>query len=42
MSMKILKLFPSHEFKAQMLLHNVPHLRLMFEGDVRFLEQFPC
>ena len=22
--MKILKLFPSHEFKAQMLLHNVP------------------
>ena len=28
--------------RMAMLLHNVPHLRLMFEGDVRFLEQFPC
>ncbi len=24
------------------LLHGVPDLRLLFEGDVRFLEQFPC
>lgn len=24
------------------LLHAVPDLRLMFENDVRFLEQFPC
>jgi phenylalanyl-tRNA synthetase alpha chain len=23
-------------------LHQIPHLRLMFEGDIRFLEQFPC
>jgi len=28
--------------RMAMLLHNVPHLRLMFEGDTRFLEQFPC
>jgi phenylalanyl-tRNA synthetase alpha chain len=28
--------------RMAMLLHAVPHLRLMFEGDVRFLEQFPC
>jgi phenylalanyl-tRNA synthetase alpha chain len=28
--------------RMAMLLHGVPHLRLMFEGDVRFLEQFPC
>jgi phenylalanyl-tRNA synthetase alpha chain len=24
------------------LLHGVPDLRLLFEGDIRFLEQFPC
>jgi phenylalanyl-tRNA synthetase alpha chain len=24
------------------LLHAVPDLRLLFEGDIRFLEQFPC
>jgi len=24
------------------LLHGVPDLRLLFDGDVRFLEQFPC
>jgi phenylalanyl-tRNA synthetase alpha chain len=28
--------------RMAMLLHAVPHLRLLFEGDVRFLEQFPC
>lgn len=28
--------------RMAMLLHAVPHLRVMFEGDVRFLEQFPC
>lgn len=28
--------------RMAMLLHGVSHLRLMFEGDVRFLEQFPC
>lgn len=28
--------------RMAMLLHTVPHLRLLFEGDVRFLEQFPC
>jgi len=28
--------------RMAMLLHGVTHLRLMFEGDVRFLEQFPC
>jgi phenylalanyl-tRNA synthetase alpha chain len=28
--------------RMAMLLHGVPHLRLLFEGDVRFLEQFPC
>jgi phenylalanyl-tRNA synthetase alpha chain len=28
--------------RMAMLMHAVPHLRLMFEGDVRFLEQFSC
>jgi phenylalanyl-tRNA synthetase alpha chain len=28
--------------RMAMMLHQIPHLRLMFEGDVRFLEQFPC
>jgi phenylalanyl-tRNA synthetase alpha chain len=28
--------------RMAMMLHQVTHLRLMFEGDVRFLEQFPC
>ncbi len=28
--------------RMAMLLHGVTHLRLMFEGDIRFLEQFPC
>ena len=28
--------------RMAMLLHGINHLRLMFEGDVRFLEQFPC
>ena len=28
--------------RMAMLLHGIKHLRLMFEGDVRFLEQFPC
>ena len=28
--------------RMAMMLHGVPDLRLMFEGDVRFLEQFPC
>jgi phenylalanyl-tRNA synthetase alpha chain len=28
--------------RMAMLLHGVPHLRLLFEGDVRSLEQFPC
>ena len=28
--------------RMALMLHTVPHLRLMFEGDVRFLEQFPC
>lgn len=28
--------------RMAMLLHAVPHLRLLFEGDIRFLEQFPC
>jgi phenylalanyl-tRNA synthetase alpha subunit len=25
-----------------MLLHGVHDLRLLFDGDTRFLEQFPC
>jgi len=28
--------------RMAMMLHQIPHLRLMFEGDIRFLEQFPC
>ncbi|MEM7157504.1 MAG: phenylalanine--tRNA ligase subunit alpha [Myxococcota bacterium] len=28
--------------RMAMLLYGVPDLRLLFEGDVRFLEQFPC
>ena len=28
--------------RMAMMLHDIPHLRLLFEGDVRFLEQFPC
>ncbi len=28
--------------RMAMLSHAVPHLRLLFEGDIRFLEQFPC
>ncbi len=28
--------------RMAMLLHGIPDLRLMFDGDVRFLEQFPC
>ena len=28
--------------RMTMSLHQISHLRLMFEGDVRFLEQFPC
>jgi phenylalanyl-tRNA synthetase alpha chain len=28
--------------RMAMLLLGIPHLRLMFEGDVRFLEQFRC
>jgi phenylalanyl-tRNA synthetase alpha chain len=28
--------------RMTMMLHQIPHLRLMFEGDIRFLEQFPC
>lgn len=28
--------------RMAMLLHGIDHLRHMFEGDVRFLEQFPC
>ncbi|MBX7080580.1 MAG: phenylalanine--tRNA ligase subunit alpha [Nannocystaceae bacterium] len=28
--------------RMAMLMHQVPDLRLLFEGDVRFLEQFPC
>ena len=28
--------------RMAMLLHGMTHLRLMFDGDVRFLEQFPC
>jgi phenylalanyl-tRNA synthetase alpha chain len=28
--------------RMAMLMHAIPHLRLLFEGDVRFLEQFPC
>ena len=28
--------------RMAMLLHAVTDLRLLFEGDVRFLEQFPC
>jgi phenylalanyl-tRNA synthetase alpha chain len=28
--------------RMAMLLHAVPHLRLLFEGDIRSLEQFPC
>ena len=28
--------------RMAMLRHGVPDLRLFFEGDVRFLEQFPC
>ncbi len=28
--------------RIAMLRHGINHLRLMFEGDVRFLEQFPC
>lgn len=28
--------------RMTMMLHQIPHLRLMFEGDTRFLEQFPC
>lgn len=28
--------------RMAMLKHAVTHLRLFFDGDVRFLEQFPC
>jgi phenylalanyl-tRNA synthetase alpha chain len=28
--------------RLSMLMHQIPDLRLMFEGDIRFLEQFPC
>lgn len=28
--------------RMAMLLHRIHHLRLMFEGDIRFLEQFSC
>ncbi|MCA9713140.1 MAG: phenylalanine--tRNA ligase subunit alpha [Myxococcales bacterium] len=28
--------------RMTMLLHDVPKLRYLFEGDIRFLEQFPC
>ncbi|MCX4244542.1 phenylalanine--tRNA ligase subunit alpha [Paraliomyxa miuraensis] len=28
--------------RMAMLMHGIPHLRMLFEGDVRFLEQFPC
>ncbi len=28
--------------RMAMLLHAVPHVRVLFENDVRFLEQFPC
>ena len=28
--------------RMAMMLHDIPDLRLMYEGDVRFLEQFPC
>jgi phenylalanyl-tRNA synthetase alpha chain len=28
--------------RMAMMLHDVPDLRLLFEGDTRFLEQFPC
>jgi phenylalanyl-tRNA synthetase alpha chain len=28
--------------RMAMMLHDIPDLRLLFEGDVRFLEQFPC
>jgi phenylalanyl-tRNA synthetase alpha chain len=28
--------------RMAMLLHAVPHLRFLFDGDVRCLEQFPC
>jgi phenylalanyl-tRNA synthetase alpha chain len=28
--------------RMAMLRYGVPHLRLFFEGDLRFLEQFPC
>lgn len=28
--------------RMSMLMHQIPDLRLMFEGDIRFLEQFPC
>ncbi|MGB1014593.1 MAG: phenylalanine--tRNA ligase subunit alpha [Nannocystaceae bacterium] len=28
--------------RMAMLLHGIRDLRLMFDGDVRFLEQFPC
>ncbi|MBK6916707.1 MAG: phenylalanine--tRNA ligase subunit alpha [Deltaproteobacteria bacterium] len=28
--------------RMAMLMHQIPDLRLMFEGDVRFLEQYPC
>lgn len=28
--------------RMAMLRYGVPHLRIFFEGDLRFLEQFPC
>ena len=28
--------------RMAMLRYGVPHLRTFFEGDLRFLEQFPC
>ena len=28
--------------RMAMLLHDIPDLRLLFEGDIRVLEQFPC
>ncbi len=28
--------------RIAMLRHRINHLRLMFESDTRFLEQFPC
>lgn len=28
--------------RMTMLRHAVPNLKLFFEGDLRFLEQYPC